>query len=69
MRQIRSKTKVTALKINNLFLLLSVQGELSFREIKKELDLSSGEFNSLLCVATDVLPIYETDTKKIGLLK
>lgn len=69
MRKIRAKTKTAQIKINNLFLLLSSKGELSFKEIKKELCISSSDFSSLLCVATDIMPIYETDDKKIGLLK
>lgn len=72
MRQFRTKTKITemlALKINKLFLVLSAKEEVSFEEIKKELQLSSNEFNRLLSSATHVLPIYESDDKKIGLLK
>lgn len=72
MRQFRTKTKITEmlnLKITKLFLLLSAKEEVSFEEIKKELQLSSNEFNRLLGSATHVLPIYESDDKKIGLLK
>lgn len=69
MRKIRAKTKASQIKINNLFLLLSSKGELSFKEIKKELGISCSDFSSLLCIATDIMPIYETDDKKIGLLK
>lgn len=68
MRKPRSKTEATAEKIKSLFLLLDGKGELSFREIKNKLKISSAEFNSLVCVATDVLPLYETDDKKLGLL-
>lgn len=72
MRQFRTKTKITemlALKINDLFLLLKTRGVVSYTEIKKELHLSSNEFNRLLSSATYVLSIYETEDKKIGLLK
>lgn len=68
MRKPRSKTEVAVEKINTLYSLLNGKGELSFREIKTKLELSSGEFESLICVATDVLPLYETDDKKLGLL-
>ena len=72
MRQFRTKTKITeklAFKINNLFLLLSTRGEVSYTEVKKELHLSSNELNSLLSSATSVIPIYESENKKLGLLK
>lgn len=72
MKQFRTKTKITeklALKINKLFLILSAKEEVSFKEIKKELQLNSDELNRLLNSATYVLPIYESDDKKIGLLK
>lgn len=72
MRQFRTKTKITemlAFKINDLFLLLNTRGVVSYTEIKKELHLSSNEFNRLLSSATYVLSIYETEDKKIGLLK
>lgn len=72
MRQFRTKTKITeklAFKINDLFLLLNNRGEISYAEVKKELHLSSNGLNRLLCSATYALPIYETDTKKLGLLK
>lgn len=72
MRQFRTKSKITeklAFKINELFLLLNTRGEVSYTEIKKELHLSSNEFNRLLSSATYVLFIYESDNKKIGLLK
>ena len=72
MRQFRTKTKITetlAFKINDLFLLLNNRGEVSFTEVKKELHLSSNGFNRLLYSATHVLPIYESEDKKIGLLK
>lgn len=72
MRQFRTKTKITemlAFKINDLFLLLKARGVVSYTEIKKELHLSSNEFNRLLSSATYVLSIYETEDKKIGLLK
>lgn len=72
MRQFRTKTKITemlAFKINDLFLLLNTRGVVSYIEIKKELHLSSNEFNRLLSSATYVLSIYETEDKKIGLLK
>lgn len=72
MRQFRTKTKITerlAFKINDLLLLLNNRGEVSYKEIKKELQLSSNEFNRLLYSATYVLPIYESEDKKLGLLK
>ena len=72
MRQFRTKTKITemlAFKINDLLLLLNNRGEVSYTEVIKELHLSHNEFNSLLCSATHVLPIYESEDKKIGLLK
>lgn len=72
MRQFRTKTKITKkldFKINNLFLLLSTRGEVSYTEVKKELHLSSNGLNSLLCSATYVIPIYESENKTLGLLK
>ena len=72
MRQFRTKSKITemlAFKINDLFSLLNTRGEVSYTEVKKELSLSSNEFNRLLSSATYVLSIYETEDKKIGLLK
>lgn len=72
MRQFRTKTKITEmlnLKITKLFLLLNTRGEVSYTEVIKELHLSYNEFNRLLCSATHVLPIYESEDKKIGLLK
>lgn len=72
MRQFRTKTKITemlAFKINDLFLLLSTRGEVSYTEIKKELHIKHNELNRLLCSATHELSIYESDDKKIGLLK
>lgn len=72
MRQFRTKSKITemlAFKINDLFSLLNTRGEVSYTEVKKELCLSSNEFNRLLSSATYVLSIYETEDKKIGLLK
>lgn len=72
MRQFRTKSKITkmlAFKINDLFSLLNTRGEVSYTEVKKELRLSSNEFNRLLSSATYVLSIYETEDKKIGLLK
>lgn len=72
MRQFRTKSKITemlAFKINDLFSLLNARGVVSYIEIKKELRLESNEFNRLLCAATYVLPIYESEDKKIGLLK
>ena len=72
MRQFRTKTKIKkmlAFKINNLLLLLNNRGEVSYTEVIKELHLSYNEFNRLLCSATHVLPIYESEDKKIGLLK
>ena len=72
MRQFRTKTKITkmlAFKINDLLLLLNNRGEVSYTEVIKELHLSYNELNSLLCSATYVLPIYESENKKIGLLK
>lgn len=72
MRQFRTKTKITeklAFRINELFLLLNTRGEVSYTEIKKELHLSSNELNRLLSSATYALFIYESDNKKIGLLK
>ena len=72
MRQFRTKTKITkmlAFKINDLLLLLNNRGEVSYTEVIKELHLSYSELNSLLCRATYVLPIYESENKKIGLLK
>lgn len=72
MRQFRTKTKITemlAFKINDLFLLLNNRGEVSYTEVKKELHLSSNGFNRLLYSATYVLPIYESEDKKLGLLK
>ena len=72
MRQFRTKSKITemlAFKINDLLSLLNTRGEVSYTEVKKELHLSSNEFNRLLSSATYVLSIYETEDKKIGLLK
>lgn len=72
MRQFRTKSKITgmlAFKINDLFSLLNTRGEVSYTEVKKELRLGSNEFNRLLCAATYVLSIYESEDKKIGLLK
>lgn len=72
MRQFRTKSKITemlAFKINDLFSLLNTRGEVSYTEVKKELRLSSNEFNRLLSSATYVLSIYESEDKKIGLLK
>ena len=72
MRQFRTKSKITeklAFRINELFLLLNTRGEASCTEIKKELHLSSNELNRLLSSATYALFIYESDNKKIGLLK
>ena len=72
MRQFRTKSKITemlAFKINDLFSLLNTRGEVSYTEVKKELRLSSNEFNRLLCAATYALSIYESEDKKIGLLK
>lgn len=72
MRHFRTKSKITemlAFKINDLFSLLNTRGEVSYTEVKKELRLSSNEFNRLLSSATYVLSIYETEDKKIGLLK
>ena len=72
MRQFRTKSKITemlAFKINDLFSLLNTRGEVSYTEVKKELRLGSNEFNRLLSSATYVLSIYETEDKKIGLLK
>ena len=72
MRQFRTKTKITemlAFKINDLLLLLNNRGEVSYTEVIKELQLSYNEFNRLLCSATHVLPIYESEDKKLGLLK
>lgn len=68
MRQFRTKTKITEMldfKINDLFLLLNIRGEVSYVEVKKELHLSSNEFNRLLCAATYVLPIYESENKNL----
>lgn len=72
MRQFRTKTKVTeklAFKINELFLLLNNRGEVSYTEVKKELHLSYNELYRLLCSATYVIPVYESENKKLGLLK
>lgn len=72
MRQFRTKSKITEMldfKINDLFSLLTTRGEVSYTEVKKELRLGSNEFNRLLSSATYVLSIYETEDKKIGLLK
>ena len=66
MRQFRTKSKITemlAFKINDLFSLLNTRGEVSYTEVKKELSLSSNEFNRLLSSATYVLSIYETEDK------
>lgn len=69
MRKDRSKVKpITSQLATELKILLLYKGEMSISEIADELGLRKNSMNSFLSHVTNVIPIYETENHKIGIL-
>ena len=69
MRKDRSKVKpITNQLATKLKILLICKGEMSISEIADELGLRKNSMNSFLSHVTNVIPIYETEDHKIGML-
>ena len=70
MRQDKSKVKpITSQLATELKILLLHKGEMSIGEIADELGLRKNSVKSFLSRVTKVVPIYETEDCKIGILQ
>lgn len=54
--------------IERITKLLEDNGEMTITELRRALGITSARYNTLIMDVTNVMPIYETDDGKLGLI-
>lgn len=69
MELIKYKRKESTLRyIERITKLLEDNGEMTITELRRALGITSARYNTLIMDVTNVMPIYETDNGKLGLM-
>ena len=69
MELIKYKRKESTLRyIARITELLETNGEMTITELRRALEITSARYNTLIMDVTNVMPIYETDDGKLGLI-
>lgn len=64
----RKRKKSTLQYIARITELLEANGEMTITELRRALEITSARYNTLIMDVTNVMPIYETDDGKLGLI-
>lgn len=64
----RNRKKSTLQYIARITELLETNGEMTVTELRLALGITSARYNTLIMDVTNVMPIYETDDGKLGLI-
>lgn len=69
MELIKYKRKESTLRyIERITKLLEDNGEMTITELRRALGITSARYNTLIMDVTNVMPIYESDNGKLGLM-
>lgn len=64
----RKRKNSTLQYIARITELLETNGEMTITELRRALGITSARYNTLIMDVTNVMPIYETDNGKLGLM-